>query len=512
MSAVPQSLPLPQQGQWRFAALVGAAMVLVLGAMHWPTVNTLVEQWSRSDTYAHGFLVVPISVWLIWRNREQLARIEPRPAPAALIALALAGAAWLVAEAGSVNVVAQYAFVAMVITMVWAMLGWRFVSAAGFPLFFLFLAVPVGEFLLQPLMNVTADLTVALLRLSGIPVYREGTFFSVPSGNWSVVEACSGLRYLIASITLGVLYAYLSYRSWTRRLLFVLAAALVPVLANGVRAYLIVMIGHLSDMKLAVGIDHLIYGWVFFGLVMLLLFWVGGFWREEETVPPPAASAALKATTPQAKPVVVALLALAIAAAWPAYAAWMHSRALPAIPDLRAPAIVNWQASEAFTSWTPNWNGADRQLRQGYRQGGRDVMLELNYYATQRRGAELVSASNGVASVADPSWSRVDKGAVTVDIGGVERRVRQTRLVGRDGQRLLVWQWNLVDNEATISDSRAALMLAFKRLQLKPDDGWSVLIAAPYETDTPAAAASLRSFAHALDPAMKRGFFEADAP
>jgi exosortase A len=512
MSAVPQALPLPQQGQRRFASLVALATVLVLGAMYWPTVSTLVEQWSRSDTYAHGFLVVPISGWLIWRNREQLARIEPHPAPAALIALALAGAAWLLAEAGSVNVVAQYAFVAMAIAMVWATLGWRFVAAAGFPLFFLFLAVPVGEFLLQPLMNVTADLTVALLRLSGIPVYREGTFFSVPSGNWSVVEACSGLRYLIASITLGVLYAYLSYRSWSRRLLFVLAAALVPVLANGVRAYLIVMIGHLSDMKLAVGIDHLIYGWVFFGVVMLLLFWVGGFWREDGAPPPRAAPPAMNGTAPAAKPVVVALLALAIAAAWPAYAAWMHSRVPPTVPVLRAPAIADWEASDAFTTWTPNWKGADRQLRQSYQQGGRVVMLELNYFATQRRDAELVSASNGVASVADPNWSRVDKGAVAVDIGGVERRVRQTRIVGRDGQRLLVWQWNVVDNEATISHPRAALLLAFKRLQLKPDDGWSVLIATGYETDTTVAAASLRSFAQALEPVMKRGFFEAVSP
>ena len=63
-------------------------------------------------------------------------------------------------------------------------------------------------------------------------------------------------------------------------MLFVALSVIVPIIANGMRAYMIVMIAHLSDMKLALGVDHLIYGWVFFGIVMLLLFWIGSFWRE----------------------------------------------------------------------------------------------------------------------------------------------------------------------------------------------------------------------------------------
>ena len=70
---------------------------------------------------------------------------------------------------------------------------------------------------------------------------------------------------IIASLTVGTLFAYLSYRSLNRRLIFVGVAFAVPVIANWMRAYMIVMIGHLSGNKLAVGVDHLIYGWVFFG-------------------------------------------------------------------------------------------------------------------------------------------------------------------------------------------------------------------------------------------------------
>jgi exosortase A len=176
----------------------------------------------------------------------------------------------------------------MIVLAVCAVVGSQIARAIAFPLAFSLLAVPIGEFLVPVMIEHTADFTVGALRLSGIPIYREGNNFVIPSGRWSVVEACSGLRYLIASITLGLLYAYLTYSSLLRRSLFVLASVLVPIVANWVRAYMIVMIGHLSGMKYAAGVDHLLYGWVFFGLVMLMLFWIGSRWREDLVAIPAA--------------------------------------------------------------------------------------------------------------------------------------------------------------------------------------------------------------------------------
>ena len=126
--------------------------------------------------------------------------------------LAGAGLAWLVAAAGQVQVVQQYAMVAMIPAAVIAVAGRRVALALAFPLAFLLLGVPIGEALIPPLMEWTADFTVTR---SGCPAFRSsarGLFFTIPSGNWSVVEGCSGLRYLIASITVGALFAYLSYR------------------------------------------------------------------------------------------------------------------------------------------------------------------------------------------------------------------------------------------------------------------------------------------------------------
>ena len=511
MSAVSEALPAVPRNRWLLPGALTLGVLLLLAGMFWPTLHSMIEVWERSETFTHGYLIFPISAWLIWRKRDELARIQPRPDLRGLVLLAAAGAGWLLADAGSVNVVAQYAFIVMLIAAVWALLGWSVVWAALFPLMFLLFAVPVGEFLIQPLMGVTADFTVAMLQATGIPVYREGTFFSIPSGDWSVVEGCSGLRYLIASVTLGVLYAYLTYRSWKRRLLFSLAAIVVPIFANSGRAYMIVMIAHLSDMKLALGVDHYIYGWVFFGLVMLLLFWIGSFWREDDQPAPATPPAAPERAAGAARPVLpLALLALAVAGVWPAYAAWLESRPLPEMPALQVEAQGGWQAGAVFTTWVPHWVGADRQLRQPFTQAGRNVLLQLDYYATQRQDAELINSQNFMIRQKDPAWSNVGEGIVTVDAGG-PRQVRQARLRGSDGQRLLVWQWNLIGQRPVVNDHRAKLLLALDRVRLKRDDGLSVLIATPYEDGgIEAAAATLARFAVDMEPAIARAIDEVD--
>ncbi|MBW8328717.1 MAG: exosortase A [Thiobacillus sp.] len=505
MSALPDSLPVVPRSGWLLPGALTIGVLLILAGVFWPTLHSMVEVWERSETFAHGYLIFPISAWLIWRQRDVLARLQPRPDLRGRLLLAAAGAGWLLADAGSVNVVAQYAFIAMLIAAVWTLLGWAFVWAAFFPLMFLFFAVPVGEFLIQPLMGVTADFTVAMLQATGIPVYREGTFFSIPSGDWSVVEGCSGLRYLIASVTLGVLYAYLTYRSWKRRLLFSIAAIVVPIFANSGRAYMIVMIAHLSDMKLALGVDHYIYGWVFFGMVMLLLFWIGSFWREDDQpasdAGQPAAAPAGRAPARQVVPAAIGMLA--IAGLWPAYAVWLNARPLPVMPELQVEAQGGWQPAEAFTTWRPHWVGADRALRQSYSQGGRKVLLELNYYVTQRQDAELINSQNFMIRQKDPAWSNVGESIATVEGGGEPRQVRQAKMRGSDGQRLLVWQWNLINQRPVVNDHVAKLALAFDRVRLQRDDGLSVLIATPYEEpEREAAAAVLAGFAADMEPAI----------
>ena len=270
----------PVASVWRAPLLAFIALLAVVLGLCYATAEAMVQIWLRSETFTHAFVVPPIVLWLVWRQRDALRLMTPRPCVWALLPLAGAAAAWLLGNLVWANSVSQLAFTAMLVLAVPVVLGVQVTRALAFPLAFLFFAVPVGEFLTPVMMQWTADFTVMALRASGIPVYREGLQFVIPSGNWSVVEACSGIRYLMASFMVGSLFAYLNYVSTKRRLAFVAVSLAVPILANWLRAYLIVMLGHLSDNKIATGVDHLVYGWVFFGIVILAMFFIGARWAE----------------------------------------------------------------------------------------------------------------------------------------------------------------------------------------------------------------------------------------
>ncbi|MEO8411204.1 MAG: exosortase A [Propionivibrio sp.] len=300
-------------------ALAVAGILLV----YLDTAKSIVSIWDRSETFAHGFIVIPICLWLVWRKRAELAATTAGPWWPGLVAVLLAGSLWFVTSLADVLGVKQFALAFMLQAAIVSVLGLKVARVLVLPLGFLLFAVPAGEVFVPVMIDWTADFTVAALRLSGVPVYREGNYFSIPSGNWSVVEACSGVRYLIASIMIGVLYAAISYRSWTRRVAFIVASIVVPLIANWLRAYMIVMIGHLSSNRLATGVDHVIYGWLFFGVVMLLLFWVGSFWAQADAVTATAAvsgtppsSADPKAGVAPSRFYAFAVAAIAIAALW----------------------------------------------------------------------------------------------------------------------------------------------------------------------------------------------------
>ncbi|HAS86271.1 MAG TPA: exosortase A, partial [Candidatus Competibacteraceae bacterium] len=325
-----QSAPEREDKGWSIALPALIVALLAILVLYRECIRDRVEIWARSDTFMHGFVVPPITLWLIWRIRKSIALLTPRPSVWALLGLTAIGFVWLLGELATVGVVSQFAFTTLLVLAVPAILGFQVARSMTFPLAFLYFAVPFGEFALPQLMEWTANFTILGLRLSGIPVYREGLHFVIPSGSWSVVEACSGVRYIIASLTVGTLFAYLSYHSLRRRLIFIGVAFIVPVIANWVRAYMIVMIGHQSGNKLAVGVDHLIYGWAFFGIVIIAMFWIGSHWREDELPAPsqPLLNINSASSGGNSSPLILALGIIVMAAIWP-LAQWQLERNLP---------------------------------------------------------------------------------------------------------------------------------------------------------------------------------------
>ncbi|MCU0766267.1 MAG: exosortase A [Gammaproteobacteria bacterium] len=464
---------------WPLAAAITSLLVALLLALFWPTARSMVDTWVRNETFAHGFLILPISLWLAWHRRTELALLTPRASWLGLAGFVLAAILWLAGEVAGVLVVAQFGLVAMIIAAVWSALGDAALRQLVFPLGFLFFAVPMGEALVPPLMDFTADFTVALLRLSGIPVYREGLYFSIPSGNWSVVEACSGVRYLIASVTLGVLYAYLAYQSLRKRLLFIVASALVPILANGLRAYMIVMIGHLSDMRLATGVDHLIYGWVFFGFVMLVLFSVGARWRDPDPTPTPAGSESAVAFR-RSRIAAAALLVVLASAGVRAAAVKIESHASPVVAPTTLPLVVgDWtQSARRPWTWQPVSLPAELGLGVAFRRGDTSVTLDVSHYVDQHQDAEAISSKNRIVAKDSP-WRIVGRGTHRVATPAGEIAVETYRVDGP--QSLAVWRWYRIGSQYTANAYLAKLYQSLYRLGLGRTDGAIVTVAAPVD-------------------------------
>lgn len=493
--SLPAAPRLPAHWRAPLAALV--AVWLAIGLLHLRTVQDMVAIWSGSNTYTHGFVVPPIALWLVWRMRHALAPRVPRPSPTALVLLLGAAALWLVGDLGTVNAVTQLALVAMLVLAVPAVLGWPIAWAMAFPLGFLFFAVPFGDFLLPTLMDWTADFTVLALRALGVPVYREGLQFVIPSGSWSVVEACSGIRFLISSITIGCLFAYLSYRGPGKRIAFVAVAIAVSIVANWLRAFMIVMVGHLSSNELATGVDHLVYGWVFFGIVNLAILFIGVRWADapEPAGAAPAAAVAARASASEAGGVARrsawAALAVLCIAALP-HAAELGLRQFNRTGPVALAEVVAqapWRAQPPATNWVPAFRAPSATRHQAF--AGPDALgtvgLHLSYYRDQDAQRKLVNSQNQLVTTDDERWVQAATGNDSTVLNGQPLAVAtavlrpQGDLAGAAGQRLLVWHFYWVNDRFLVGGAAGKLHSALGRLRGWGDDGAHVALYAPLD-------------------------------
>jgi EpsI family protein len=288
-------------------------------------------------------------------------------------------------------------------------------------------------------------------------------------------------------------------------LVFAAFSIVVPIIGNGLRAYLIVMLGHLSNMKLAVGVDHLVYGWVFFGIIIFLMFFVGSFWRD------PAADLAVVDSDPAAGGVARALaigaLALVAASSGPALA-WASARldrgdqGYVLVPPVGG---EQWRASSVGSwDWRPHVEGTDRQFFHTYSDSNQSVGLYIGVYTFQRKGAELVSSVNQMVVERHPVWSERARQVRTIDVGGGPLQVVQRELRRVTGERLLVWNWYVIGSWAGSNAYLAKIRDVWHQLSTGRSNGAVVAIAAPFLESPEQAEAALLRFAGDMEGGIRR--------
>lgn len=468
---------------WRAPLLRLAGTWLLLVILFRDDWGDMAAQWWNSSTYNHVLLVPVILIWLVLLRRDQLRVIVPHSWWLGLVPFAGALFLWMLGAFSGLNLARQLGAVLMLQGSFLALMGPRVAWGLLFPLAYMLFLVPFGDELVPFLQMVTARITIALTHWSGIPAYVDGVFIDTPVGLFEVAEACSGVKFLIAMIALGTLVAHICFRSWRRRLALMVACVVLPVIANGIRAWGTIYIAQFRGVEFAAGFDHIFYGWIFFAIVMAAI--LGLAWRFfDRSIDDGFIDGTRIMTWPlprwldgQALPWKIMMglaLLLALGLAWTG-AATRLSAAMPqqiALPDVPGWKRVNY-APKVW--WAPRADGAAHRLLGRYEDAkGQQVDVFFALYADQNEGREAGGFGEG-ALMPDSPWSWIGNGAV-LDGAQSERFLAQGQ--SPEPVERLAATWYRTGPLLTGSNSRLKLAVMENRVLLRDDATMTLIVSA----------------------------------
>lgn len=482
----------------RQLTVLGLAAAAIL-ALFWRDAADMVAIWWNSSTYNHCLLIPPLVGWLAWQRRDELSRLTPLVWLPGLLLVAVGACGWLLGYAGGISLSRHAGLVLMLQGAAITILGKAASRGLAFPIFFALFAIPFGDEFVPAMQTVTAELAMGLLNLSGVPAHLEGVFITTQAGYFEVAEACAGVKFIVAMAALGALVANLCFRSLKRRILFLAACAIVPVLANGIRAFATIYIAEGSGVEFASGMDHVIYGGIFFAVVIaaiLTVAWpffdrkIGDPWFDPRTLQPAGVAADGEGRVWRAAGFVAAIAAAPMLWAT-AIAASGHGEPPAA---LQMPRVAGWQRTDqvAGRPWAPNFVGADRLLTAHYRDaGGREVTLVVAWFASQDEQRKLTGFGQGAVGP-QSSWAWTADAPPPPD-GRAER-------LASHGELREVVSFYRVGNILTGSAARVKLETMKVRLIGGPQRSVAVLVSAGPQAGGATPREAIDAFLAALGP------------
>jgi EpsI family protein len=380
-----------------------------------------------------------------------------------------------VARAAGVQLLEFAGATLLIFAVYWALAGADAARTAAFPLLLLLAAVPAADFLVEPLMTITAAIASACLSLFGIPALRDGQFFVLSGGTFEVADVCSGLRYLLAGSMAALAYAYVTYSSTRKRALFVGIAAVVLVIANGVRAFIVMAVASATEMKVLGGEDHILFGMFLFALVFIALIWFGEGYadKEDEKIARLADPDRRPGRDVSSNVIVAALLVLV---AGPMFDAAMRNRGAAHVADAPFPGLPDCTLSEDWHSGgAPEFAAADLEKYATYNCRDHSVGVFVASYGEQRQGKELITWANRVWP---PDWRpNVRESTVPLRISNDRVDVQEALVRDPAGWRL-IWHWYQVGPSITGSKFHVKLLETVKVLTLQPVESSVVVVSA----------------------------------
>jgi exosortase A len=491
------TLPAPWRAAlWRCGG--SFALMLLLFAPDWAT---MADQWWNTATYNHILLVPPILAWMVWQRRAELIELQPEAWWPGLLPFAAAAFIWLLGALSGLDFARQAGLVAMCAALVPLMAGLRVFAGLFFPLFYMIFLIPAGQELVTVLQTLTAHITIALVHLSGITAKIDGVFIATPAGLFEVAEACSGIKFLIAMIAFGALMANVCFVRWSRRIALLATCIVVPILANGVRAWGTIYAAQLFGIQVAAGFDHIVYGWFFFAFVILVVIVLAWRFFDRAVDEPLIDSAAIQADPLLARLAKLRLGNAAALAAFLAVVLGMHGWALaanrlsaPMPRRIDLPSVPGWHLVDYRPQiwWEPRASGADHRLLGRYAdRGGHQVDIFIALYASQGEGREAGGFGEGALRPGS-AWAWQADALPVAGGDGV-------RLLGNGQLGRVTQTWYRSGERLSGSNARLKLAVMADHLALRAP-ATMLLILSSEDTVRHPADPAIRAFVRAVGP------------
>lgn len=487
---------IPVKG-WLLPGVVWVAIFSAILLFYREVGEALVRTWSTSPSFEHGYAVVVVTLGLLWLQRGRSFKIAPSPAAWGFGILIMAAFAMAVGDAASLMLLQQLALIAMIQASVLFVFGWPLVRENLFPLFYLYFAVPVGDFIVPVLRDVTAVLTVEMLSLAGLSATLDGYLIRLPTADYRVAEACAGLRFFIVGLAVSLLAAYLMLRSWRRRLIFLALALLIPVLGNALRAASVIYLEQKGLFDATTLFGHLTYGLGFTSVLIAALLAFAYVMRDTDGLLPAGIQSGdsipvSRRVQQQSRMVFVAVLGLLVVAT-PFFRTEFFKQETRRIGDLVEPEISRtWRVVDSVgDGWRPLAHGADAEVWRSYTDGERALNIFIAYFATQRQGAEIVSDAHEL--IERKGWVETGRRLVEVKTDAIDLQIETVKIQSGRRQRLvmpLFW----VSNKLVADRLSAKVLQAGEALFGQSTMTAVIVLSANYDQDETEAVSVLRTY------------------
>jgi exosortase len=255
----------------------GTLLVLVF----LPTWRELIEFWYTNDDYNHGFLVLPISLYLCFRFHRLNNNIPVDGSSWGLLFLIFSILIYITASFAGINTLAYLSIVMTVFSLTLYIFGSLHVRSYLFPIFFLIFMIPVPaqifSLLTIPLQLFVSTVSCEIARFFSIPVLREGNIIHIPGYTLQVVHACSGLRSLVSILMICALFGYMALTMNALRVALCLFAVPVAIFVNIFRVTVMIALFYFFDIDVTTETVHTFFGVAVFLLALIAIFCFRGF-------------------------------------------------------------------------------------------------------------------------------------------------------------------------------------------------------------------------------------------